>query len=119
MAEASPALQLPTRAAVSAGVFPPCGARDCRSQALTRLAGFIALNEGESQCRPGRLLPLLVLQEGHQLIDRQGLLGARGLLEGAVDLLPLGQYLVEGLNLLILQGVCLRVVTFLQSQDVR
>lgn len=42
-----------------------------------------------------------------------------GLLKGAADLLPLGQYLVEGLDLLILQGVCLRVVTFLQSQDVR
>lgn len=119
MAEASPALQLPTRAAVSPEVFPPRGARDCRSQALTRLVGFVALNEGESQCRPRRLLPLLLLQEGHQLIHRQGLFGAGGLREGSVDLLPLGQYLVEGLDLLILQGVCLRVVTFLQSQDAR
>lgn len=45
-------------AAVSPGVSQP-------GVALTSLAGLVALNEGEGQGGPGRLLPLLVLQEGH------------------------------------------------------
>lgn len=77
---------------------------------LGRLAGLVALNEGEGQRGPRRLLPLLVLQEAHQLVHGQGLAGARGLGEGPVDLLPLRQHLVEGLDLLILQGVRLRAV---------
>lgn len=84
--------------------------------ALTSLTGFVALNEGEGQCWPCGLLPLLMLQERDELFHRQGLRGSCSLGKDAVDLRPLGQHLVEGLNLLVLQRVCLGVVTFLQSQ---